>query len=83
MQALLALRQSDEGYKQVCVSTEIWQMIKDNFEGHQIKNLKENLTYLSPILPKVYLEDPRPEELVYYFITKTKTNLRSGRDIFL
>jgi hypothetical protein len=41
------------------------------------------LTIFSPQRPKVFLEDPKPEELFFFFITQSKVNIRPARDMIL
>lgn len=81
--ALKALRVTDQGDKRVCISGEMQPMVKDDFDGFKMESLKYHLTLLSPLRPQVSLEEPSPEELNYFYITKSRQNIRPERNMLL
>jgi len=38
---------------------------------------------MSPVKPKIWLEEPKEEDLTYFYVEKPKVNLRPTRDFFL
>ncbi len=83
IRALKALRLTDVGEKRICVSGEMQQMIKDDFFETKIEHIKHNITLLSPSRPQVSLEEPTAEDLNYFYITKSKQNIRPERNLIL
>ena len=61
----------------------MWPLIEDAIEGSQTTHLKENVVFLSALKPKVRLEDPKPEELSFFFVTGAKKEIVPVRDLQL